>query len=109
MSMHRFKRFRWALISTLWALLGRGMVYAQGLDPDAERAQRRVELRQQLHAERGRWRSDPVSGGARLGGMTESPAPGAWPAGAASLPRPAPRLSAEERRDLRRELREARP
>jgi hypothetical protein len=104
--------------------------HARGGGDDPERQARRLELRQQLEAERERWRAEgprrgpggPVQGGFGQGGFGQGghhdgpgPAPDGAMApgsGASGGERPgwssAPRLSPEERRALRRELREQR-
>lgn len=115
-----------SLVCALAILVATG-AHARGGGDDPERQARRLELRQQLEAERERWRSEgsrrgpgghgqggygqggygqggyygpgPAPDGAMAPG--QGPGPGAWGG--------APRLSPEERRTLRRELREQRP
>ena len=93
--------------------------HARAGGDDPERQARRLELRQQLEAERERWRADGTRrgpGGYGQGYQDYRPAPdGAMAPGSGAWggERPgwsgAPRLSPEERRVLRRELREQRP
>ncbi len=117
-----------SLFCALAILVATG-AHARGGGDDPERQARRLELRQQLEAERERWRSEGPrrgpgghgQGGYGQGGYYgpgaapdgamapgQGPGPGAW-----GGERPgwggAPRLSPEERRTLRRELREQRP
>jgi len=100
--------------------------HARGGGDDPDRQARRQELRQQLEAERERWRAEggrrgpggPVPGHAAPYGRGPAqdglappgyaPAPGGW-GGDGHGWSGAPRLSPEERRALRRELREQRP
>lgn len=98
---------------------------AQAVDPATayERQQRRQELRQQLQAERHRWRADghggadaPMRGEMHRGVPMTPPVPlGAMPPASATMPpHPGPdgrggRLSPEERRALREALRDHRP
>jgi hypothetical protein len=112
------------LVFALAMLVATG-AHARGGDDDPDRQARRQELRQQLEAERERWRAEggrrgqggqpgyrypDGRGPGRDGTMAPgyAPGPGAW-----GGERPgwsgAPRLSPEERRELRRELREQRP
>jgi hypothetical protein len=101
-------------------LVATGAHSRAGGDDDAERQARRLELRQQLEAERERWRADAPRGGPGGYGPRGYYRPGPTPdgaiapgSGARGDERPgwsgAPRLSPEERRVLRRELREQRP
>jgi hypothetical protein len=100
--------------------------HARGGDDDPERQARRLELRQHLEAERERWRSEGSRRGPGGYGQGGYYGPGPAPDGAMAPgqghrsggwggERPgsgwggAPRLSPEERRTLRRELREQRP
>jgi hypothetical protein len=120
-----FRSPRMSLLVCAVATLVATGAHARGGSDDPERQARRLELRQQLEAERERWRADgprrspggPAQGGFGQGGYhgpgpapdgTMAPGSGAW-----GGERPgwsgAPRLSPEERRVLRRELREQRP
>jgi hypothetical protein len=101
--------------------------HARGGADDPEREARRQELRQQLEAERERWRGEGVRRGAgRSGhsghGSAYGPGQAAdGPLAPAYIPGPGgrsgdrpgwsgePRLTQEERRSLRRELRDQRP
>lgn len=87
------------------ALIIAGQASARQGD-DAERQQRRMELRQQLEGERERWQSDPRRGDGRSGrqgaGQGEAGMPHHGGHGGA-------RLSPDERRALRRDLRDQRP
>lgn len=114
------------LVCALAILVATG-AHARGGADDPERQARRQELRQQLEAERERWRGEGarrgLGGGAHSGpgaaygqGQTADGAlaPGYVPGpGGGSGDRPGwsgtPRLTPEERRALRRELREQRP
>ncbi len=113
---------RWmsCLLLSLQVLLCAGPAWARPPGDDADRQQRRMELRQQLEAERDRWHADgrrghqqgPVGPGARGDG----PPPGY---GYGGPPRHGPppgfvppeggRLSPDERRKLRQELRQQWP
>jgi hypothetical protein len=97
-------RWSFSLLLCLQVLLSAGPAAARPPGDDAERQQRRAELRQQLEAERDRWRADGQRGGHRGGpphGSLPPPGHGGHHGGA--------RLSPEERRALRQDLREQRP
>jgi len=113
-----FRPPRMSVLVCAVAILVATGAHARGGGDDPERQARRLELRQQLEAERERRRAEgprrgpggPAQGGFGQGGYDgQGPAPdgaiapgtGAWGG--------APRLSPEERRALRRELREQRP
>lgn len=112
-----------SLVCALAILVATG-AHARGGGDDPERQARRIELRQQLEAERERWRSEGSRRG--LDGHGQGGPYGPWRApdsamvpgqapgtGVWSGERPGwsgvPRLSPEERQTLRRELREQRP
>ncbi len=111
----RMSRFVCAVV----ILVATGAHARAGGEDDAERQARRLELRQQLEAERERWRADGPRRGPGGYGPRGYYGPGPAPDGAIAPgsgawggERPgwsgAPRLSPEERRVLRRELREQR-
>ena len=121
-----FRPPRMSMLVCAVAILVATGAHARGGGDDPERQARRLELRQQLEAERERWRAEgprrgpggPVQGGFGQGGHHYGPGPapdgaiapgtGAW-GGERPGWSSAPRLSPEERRALRRELREQRP
>jgi hypothetical protein len=82
------------------ALLVGGQALARSPADEAEREQRRLELRRQLEGERGRW-GGPARGGEPPG--YRAPHHGMPPGHGG------PRMTPDERRALRRELREQRP
>jgi uncharacterized membrane protein len=112
-------RWSFCLLLCLQALLWAGPASARPPGEEGERQQRRMELRQHIEAERERWHADGRRGGAQAPGgpgprgdappahgyggpMRHGQPPGfAPPAGG--------RLSPEERRALRQELRNQRP
>jgi hypothetical protein len=129
-------RARIVLCAGVLTLLSAAPVAARPPSDDAERAQRRSELRQQLEGERERWRGGPGRDGPPGQYRPLSPGPhgpngphgppGSWggvPPERAVPPGPGPdahrwrgsggddghRLSPEERRALRQELRRQRP
>jgi len=96
-------RWSFCLLWCVQVLLSAGPAAARPPGDEGERQQRRMELRQQLEAERDRWRADGPRGGPRGGPPRDAAPPGhAGPHGGA-------RLSPEERRALRQELRQQRP
>jgi len=121
----------WVLILSccLAGLVLAGPAHARGgPDDDPDRQARRMELRRQLEAERERWRAEPGEMRRQRQGFVAPPGylPGPPPAAADAGPRgdgpmyPAapgpgaatpggPRLSPEERRVLRQELRQQWP
>ncbi|MFZ4761080.1 MAG: hypothetical protein ACOYLX_23180 [Burkholderiaceae bacterium] len=98
-----------------------GPAYARGgADDDPDRQARRMELRRQLEAERERWRAEPGEMRRQRQGFVAPPgaseaAPRSYgpmhpAAPAQGAPGPgAPRLTPEERRALRQELRQQWP
>ncbi len=97
------RRFGFRPLVCLLALFIAGQASARQGD-DAERKQRRMELRQQLEGERDRWNADPRRGEGRPGrqGQGEAGMPHHGGHGGA-------RLSPDERRALRRDLKDQRP
>jgi hypothetical protein len=95
-------RRSFSLLLCLQVLLSAGPAAARPPGDEGAREQRRMELRQQLEVERERWRADGQRG-AHRGGPPQGVGPpghGAQHGGA--------RLSPEERRALRQELRQQR-
>jgi len=117
---------RWSscLLLCLQVLLCAGPAWARPPGEDGDRQQRRMELRQQLEAERDRWHADgrrgypqgPMGPGGRGDGAQPGygPPPGyGGPPRHGQPPGYAPpeggRLSPDERRALRQDLRRLRP
>jgi hypothetical protein len=84
-----------------------GAARARPPHDDGERQQRRAELRQQLQAERERWHGDGMRRGDA--GRPYGASPGRPGEGAVPPPHGGHRMTPEERRALRQDLRRQQP